>query len=81
MKKIEIFPFYSLENIVVEERMSSDHTVFRGIMCEKRELDSSIEISIDGKEIKESVYYWHPITQSKDVIQEGLNLVKKGLGF
>ncbi|ELA42426.1 uncharacterized protein VICG_00525 [Vittaforma corneae ATCC 50505] len=83
MEIIHIFPFHTDEEEEIEQTgyWTSDCTILRGIVCEKRSFDGSVKIYEDESIVEAETFYWHPLAQDTDIIQKGLGFVRNGLGF
>lgn len=81
-KHTHVFPFYTKPGTKPGYiDTSSDILVLRGIAMEKRHFDSTVPLFLDGKRVEGEVFYWHPIVQKTDFIEQGIWMVKEGLGF
>lgn len=78
-----ILPFFIPETSKVKIEytdLSGDASTIRGIFCVKKKLDPDVGVRICNKIIKDPIFYWDPAS-SGSVLEKGLELVKKGLGF
>ncbi|AFN82758.1 hypothetical protein EROM_031360 [Encephalitozoon romaleae SJ-2008] len=78
-----ILPFFIPETSKVKIEyvdLSGDVSTIRGIFCVKKKLDTDINVHICNKIVKDPIFYWVP-ANSESVLEKGLELVRKGLGF
>lgn len=78
-----ILPFFIKEGTQVKvlKDLEGEELILRGVLCIKKKLDAGIPLYDDGKEITGPIYYWEPVTVSKNVLEAGIHLIQNGLGF
>ena len=83
-KKTILLPFFISHTESINDILPTSETdtvIRRGVLLEKRKLDKSTPIYNEHGLVVEDIIYWHPSADSIDIIERGIELVKKGIGL
>lgn len=83
-KKTILLPFFISHTESINDILPTSEAgtvIRRGILLEKRTLDKSIPVYNEHGLVDEDIIYWHPSADSVDIIERGIELVKKGIGL